>query len=74
MHLNHIHPVVLFFNFILTLREYYRFFDENAFFFPKKPKMYLSYIFMKTGLSPKQLITKMISAKKSTNPESFNGF
>jgi hypothetical protein len=44
------------------------------FFAKKKPKKYLTSIFIKVGLSWETFITKMINTKNSTNPESFNGF
>jgi len=46
------------------------FFEKNA----KKPKKCLTSIFIKIHSSWEKFITKMISAKNSTNPESFNGF
>jgi len=46
------------------------FFAKNA----KMPKKYLTCIFINIGSSYRKFITIMISAKNSTNPESFNEF
>jgi hypothetical protein len=52
-------------------------FRKHAFLFlqkmQKKSKKYLTCIFMKIESSSEKFITKMISAKNSTNPESFSG-
>jgi hypothetical protein len=60
------------------MMNYYRFFEKNAFYFlqknGKKSKKYLTCIFIKIGSSSENFIIKMISAKNSINPESFNGF
>jgi hypothetical protein len=40
----------------------------------KKSKKYFTYIFIKTGSHWESFTAKMISAKTSINPESFNGF
>ena len=48
--------------------------EKCTFFLTKRPKMhyqYLTHISTKTGSNSKHFITKMISAKSSTNPESF---
>jgi hypothetical protein len=53
-------------------------FRKDAFHFlqklQKKSKKYLTCIFIKIGSSLEQSISKMISAKNSTKPESFSGF
>jgi hypothetical protein len=60
------------------MMNYHRFFHKMLFIFykkcKKKSKKYLICIFIKTSSSWEQSITKMISAKNSTNPESFSGF
>ncbi len=70
-------------NMLLVLKSerlkmnYHRFFEKSAFFFKKnakKPKKYLTSIFIKIHLSWEKFITKMISAKNYINSESFNGF
>jgi hypothetical protein len=50
--------------------EKHTFFAKNA----KKPKTYLTHIFMKIKLNLQNFITKMISVKSSTNSESFKRF
>ncbi len=58
--------------------NYHRFSEKKLIFFEKNCKKArkkdLTSIFIKIGLTWEELITKMISAKNSTNPESFNGF
>jgi hypothetical protein len=53
-------------------------FRKNAFHFlqkmQKRSKKYLTCIFFKIGSSWEHSITKMISAKVSTNPENFSRF
>ncbi len=60
------------------MMNYHRFFEKNAFYFlqkvQKKSKKYFTYISIKIGSIPETFFTKMISAKISTNSESFNGF
>ncbi len=49
-------------------------FRKKCFFYAKKSKKYSTCISMKTGSKSEKFITKMISVKSSTNPESFIGF
>ncbi len=51
-------------------KESFLFFAKKC---KKKSKKYLTCIFRKTGSNWESFITKMISAKSSINPESFNG-
>jgi hypothetical protein len=63
------------------MMNYHRFFEKNVFYFlpklqksAKKSKKYFTYISIKIDSILKTFFTKMISAKISRNPESFNGF
>jgi hypothetical protein len=60
------------------MMHYHRLFEKNAFYFfaknAKQSKKYLTYISTKIGSISKNVFTKMISAKNSTNAESFNRF
>src|SRR5215468_10596336 len=49
-------------------------YHEKMLSFAKMQKKYLICIFTKIGSGSYKFITRMISAKNSTNPESFNGF
>jgi hypothetical protein len=51
-------------------KKFFLFFAKSA----KKSKKYFTYISIKIGSISETFFTKMISAKISTHPESFNGF
>jgi hypothetical protein len=69
---------VIVFKIRVTNNELSPIFEKNAFYSlqktQKKSKKYLTCIFIKTGSNWESFTAKMISAKNSINPESFNGF
>lgn len=68
--------MLLILKFTRLIMNHHQFFEKNTFFtkMQQKSKKYLTCIFIKVHSSYRKFITKMISAKNSTSPVSFNGF